>query len=425
MFRGWICAAGGAWPIALLFAGLLVNAFVIESVSAEYSVLAHHPWRLHGTLILVGAFLSFAVFSVALRLGNLEDAVALGVGTRAARVFQQLMVPGWAAAWFACVMWFAFYCLGLVVGRSHVVELGGASVPTFGVALVWLVMVAPAASMSLPMLARRSVLVVKVSLGAVIGLALSTAKYVPDALDELREGGPAEWVSLEPLLLLWAVPPLLLAEPLVREFRSNRRILVTIMVAGIVLPILITVLAGDFTLAGARALGPRYTRRPSYLAYAFSRPEQLGWAKVLVLSFTLLTASRFAANIFVGSLPGGRSVGRCFGATALLMAMSFGLRAVSWEYSAWQYLAIPFAPLAGVLAGTLAVPSTPDAQPQRLSLLAWVAGCVTTCLPIFTAQYPDPFGIWPVWIVSGWLVSLVGTYLARRRGLRGDRRVQV
>ncbi len=180
---------------------------------------------------------------------------------------------------------------------------------------------------------------------------------------------------------------------------------------GIALPLVFGVLAALLKTAGGTMLGVIHTKYPSYLSYVLARPLKLGWVKMLVMTLTLLTASRLAVQVCAGVIPGRRSWPKAFGVTALLMAVSFALGDVGWGYRVWQMAAIPFAPLAGVLGGTYLAGG--GSRGQSWSLAAWLAGCLMTSLPMLTAEYASYSGIWPAWVILGWLVSFGGTCLAR------------
>lgn len=404
-------------PIAMFFGGLIVNAGLLEIICTNYDLLAR-PWLLLPTLLVYVGFLCLAVLYVPSRCGGWEQAVERCIGARAAWVMRRVIVPAWAFAWFAYLTLTALYCLDLVLYHYGKAPRGAQSIPqTLPLALARLVMIAPAASASLPALARWSVFLTKVSFAGAFGLALSTAEYVPDVIVRLQSYEFEPRSFLEVQLLLWVVPPLLLSSSLVSEHGSDRRALFKIMIVGIAVPMLFATLAALSTVAGTSELGNLYRKYPGYIRYAYGRPERIGWVKVLLLTFTLLTAARFAAHLWVRYCVREPTIRAAIAVTAVMLLTTFGFQEITWSYCAWQYAAMPFAPLTGVLCGAYVVSGadlTLDSQGQRWLLLAWIAGCVTTSIPRWSAEYPDYAGIWPAWVLLGWLVSFGAAYLILR-----------
>ena len=410
-----------AWCVALFGAGVILNLSLLESVSPDYSLIAHPAW-LFTAISLCALFLCFAVVLLPAKLiygsgSTFAQTVEQCIGARAAWVFLKLVVTVWAAGWFSSICWYAVFGIERAIDHApsiHWAPFGERSMlRTMGIAFFWLLMIAPAARVSMAELARWSVWLSKVSFCAVIGLLLSAATFFPQAMDRL-EGDELKWrylLGLEPSLLLWAVPPLFLGVPLMAGHLTTRRGKIIVFGLGIALPLVFGILAVLLTTAGATMLGIVHTKYPSYIAYVLARPYKLGWVKMLVMTFTLLTASRLAAHVCAEALPGRRSWAKAIAVTALLLAGSFALWEVPWGYRVWQLAAIPFAPLAGVLGGTYLAGWSP--RGQAWSALAWLAGCLVTCLPMFTAEYPSYSGIWPAWVFFGWLVSFSGTYFAR------------
>ena len=96
------------------------------------------------------------------------------IGTRAAWVFQKLVVTVWAAGWFSSICWYAVYGIEQAIYRAP---------PLHGERSI-----APAARVSMAELARWSVWLTKVSFCAVIGLLLSAATFLPQVMDRLNGG---------------------------------------------------------------------------------------------------------------------------------------------------------------------------------------------------------------------------------------------
>ena len=410
----------GVWPVAMLYAGLVVNAGLLEYVGMDYN-LAAHPVRLSLTLLLYVFFLCVGVFYIPVRLGNLngssfEHVVKWCVGDKAAWVFQRFIVPVWAIAWFAYVSFFAMLCMELAFFYRDSSQPGPGIARNILIAVVWFALIAPAAGAPLPQLARSSVFVAKVSFAVVLGLAVSSAKYVPNTVAWINYEVPAPMLPLESHLLFWAVAPVLLAGHFVHGYGSNRRAMTKVMIVGIAIPLAFAAFAAVSTTAVDAGVDMRFRWMPVYSSAVSSITHQLGWVKVLLLTFTLLTAARYAASLSVGSLCRERSLGAGAVITAILLAASFGMRAIDWRNYAWQYAAIPFAPLAGVLCGAFAVTRAPgfalDSRDQHLSVLAWIAGCITTCIPTWWTGYPAYSGMKPAWVLLGWTVSFTATYLA-------------
>lgn len=406
----------GVWAVAMLCAGVMLNLVLLDSLSWDYDLIAQPGW-LMAALGVGAGFLCFGVVGGPARLsrgfgGSFEQAVERSVGSRAAWMFQNVLVPVWALGWFAVLSWSASEAIGRAMSYSPSLRWESGALRTVGIAAIWFCMIMPAGRVPLAAVARWSVWVAKVSFGAVLGLMLSTAGLLPRAWERLADfeiEGRRVW-GLESHLLLWAVPPLLLCVPLIASVAKSRRALATVLGAGIVGPFSFATVAAMLTTAGATMLGVRHMKYPSYLGYAISRPEKLGWVKVLVLTFTLLTASRLVVNLCADRLPGARSWEKSVGVTAALLGMSFALREVEWGHRVWQVGAMPFAPLAGVLCARAW--SDTEVAP-RWGCLAWAAGCLVTLIPVWFAPYPRSTQVLPAWVIFGWVVSLTVTWLGR------------
>ena len=204
----------------MLGAGVILNLSLLESVSRDYFLIAHPAWLL-AAISLCALFLCWAVVLLPAKLiagsGNsFAQAVEESIGARAAWVFQNFVVTVWAAGWFSAISWYAVYGLQQALYRGPVPRSEWVMATTVGIALLWLLMVAPAARASLADMARWSVWLTKVSFCAIVGLLLSAAPFFPQAVEGL-DGREIPWrylVGLEPSLLLWTVPPLLLGVPL-------------------------------------------------------------------------------------------------------------------------------------------------------------------------------------------------------------------
>lgn len=358
----------------MLFAALLLNAALLRLLGWHYH-LAATPLSLASALIVTTIFLSGVLF---LSAGGFDQNILEVFGPRVIWVYHHLLVPVWAAAWFAAVSVTGIGCL-----ESAMLSRGPDAGRTVLIALAWVGLVAPVASLGLAQIAHTAVFLVKVSLAVIVGLALSSAAHVPDTLSWLQPGTPPLF-PLEVPLLLWLTPPLLVAAPFLTQCRDHQ---FRIMAAGIALPLAVAVLCAIITMAGAAGLQEGFGKIPEYLQYAFARPRQLGWLKVLLLTFTTLTAARFAANRLAAAmgLPTGWPGG--FGVTTVLVLLTLVLRGTPHIYDAWQYAAIPFAPLAAVAAGVhVAGRGSAIRFPSRWVLLAWIAGIVVTVWPVATSS---------------------------------------
>ena len=86
---------------ALLYAGLILNAGLLEMVGHYDSLLAHSV-RLCLVLLLYSAFLGLGVLYAPLRYsGTIEDMVRVYVGRTGEWLFSKLMTPVWLVAWFS------------------------------------------------------------------------------------------------------------------------------------------------------------------------------------------------------------------------------------------------------------------------------------------------------------------------------------
>ncbi|MBN8729169.1 MAG: hypothetical protein J0L64_01410 [Acidobacteria bacterium] len=292
------------WSAAALLAGVFLNALFLDFVATFYTNF-EYVWLLALRLTLYAAFLCFGVIYFPLQLGErfnggVDEGIAFALGNGMAWAVRNLLIPIWASVWFVTLASFATSTLdtALLTART-----GAAHWPNWRVLLsiIWLLLIAPAASGSLVRLAQSSLFVVKVSVVLIFGLALSTARYVPEAIERIREWeGSAP--SLEPALLFWVVPPLVACSPLIRTVLADRRTIRKVLMWGVAIPFLFAVWAALSTMAGASVLENGFRKIPLYSHYAGARFNKLGWVKLLLLTFTLLTASRLAANVVTHAL---------------------------------------------------------------------------------------------------------------------------
>jgi hypothetical protein len=410
----------GPWAVAALLAGVYLNVVFLDFLGANYSQVTN-VWLLAFKLSLYAAFLCFGVVYFPLRSGAKLDGgfyawIGAVMGDGVARAVRNLLIPIWASVWFASLASKATWTLYMTMVPSRP---GGEFSLCWRVlfSATWLLLITPAASGSLQRLAQSSVFVAKVSFALILGLALSSARYVPEAIERIR-GWEGPIPSLEPVLLFWAVPPLVACSPLILPIIGDRRKLSTIMILGIGLSLCFAVLAALFTMAGASAIEVGFQKAPYYSRYAAARFNKLGWVKLLLLTFTLLTASRLAANLVTHTIVrrGGLIAGVAVTAGLLVLADATALP--YWDTISWlTYISIPFAPLMGVLCGVHAAArgqATPAERVEHtLAVVAWLAGCAVASSPMWMpAEHGRQF--FEGRHLLGWLVSFLLTGLASR-----------
>ncbi len=408
---------GEAGLIAAMLSALILNAVLLQELGTHYALIVH-PFPLLLGLMTVAAFAGFSLVYVPARLAathdeEVEGLVRFYLGTHAAQLVWKVFTPIWAALWFALISSFGINCLEYSLFQRQAAEFGPALFRPMLPGLLWLALVIPWAAVPLARLPFLALLLFKVSLAAILGLMLSSVSYVPDALSWLRNGR-ANPLPLNASLVLWIAPPLLVCFPLFRPFRYDRRAIFKIVVIGVVLPVIFVVAAALITMAGAAEVNPRFRKGPLYLQYAAARPHQIGWAKILILSLTLLVPARFAANRFAAIICRQAGGLAAFGCTAFLIALTLALQHLYWESRAWQYAwqyaALPFPALAGVLTGVFL--ATGGSRPIKLSprtrallVAAWAIGVL---IPTTDQE------LTAVWVLCGWCGSAVLGYLVVR-----------
>lgn len=408
------------WSVAALLAGVFLNALFLDFVATFYTHF-ENVWLLALRLSLYSAFLCLAVLYFPLQLGmrfngGLDAGIGAAMGIGTAWAVRNLLIPIWASVWFVALASFATSTLytTLVPVRA---EAGYSHYWRVLFSAIWLLLIAPAASGPLGRLAQSSIFVVKVSSVLILGLALSTARYLPEAIEKIRawEGSVP---SLEPALLFWVVPPIVASSPLIRPLLDDRQKLRTVMLWGVAIPFCFAVWAALSTLAGASVIENGFRKVPLYSHYAGARFNKLGWVKLLLLTFTLLTASRFAANLAAHTLArrGGIAAGTAITAGLLLLQHTIDLS--YWDTISWlRYISIPFAPLTGVLCGVYAVKrieAAPAGLGERIcAIVAWLTGCAVASSPMWMpAEHERPFFLGNH--LLGWLAAFLLTWLTLR-----------
>jgi len=401
----------------MLYAGLMLNAAVLESVGFSYALIGNLT-RLCIVLLAYGAFLGFAIFYLPARLGaddgpRIEDLLRSCIGSWGAWLFAKILFPIWIFAWFCYNTAYATRCLDVAIFHAGWSEPGIARRAFIG--LIWLILIAPAAMQPFPKLAKFSVFTTKVSVALIFGLALSGRAF----FQTIASYPDTPWKSALPLeanVLLWMAPPLFFAGRITRDLKVSHRTLLSIIAFGITLPVLFTVLSGMLTLTGAEGIGQMHPMKfPSYLRYADFRQNQLGWVKILLLTFTFLAATRFAASLGVSILP-RRSKAWILATIALAIFIVMEGQGNWMIPGVWEYAAVPFIPLAGVLCAaylrTRGRPFAFSLAHRCAALLACVAGCVVAFVPAWSEPYGDPVGIKPAWVSLSWLVAFTFAWLS-------------
>jgi hypothetical protein len=409
----------------MLYAGIILNAALLQSVGNSVALVGKLT-RLSTVLVAYGAFLGAAIFYVPARLSAhngppIEDSLRSCIGSQGAWLFGKIVLPLWISAWFCYNTALALGCMD--ASLFHKDWSPPSLLRRAFIGLVWLILIAPAAKEPLPKLARFSMFTTKVSIAVILGLALSSRAWVSETIADYANSKWESAMPLEPLVLLWVAPPLLLAGRLTHDLKISKHATLSIIAIGIVIPVLFAVLSAILTIAGAEGIsGMHPMKLPSYLMYAYKRPDQMGWVKVLLMTFTLLAATRFAANLGVSVITRRPRLWIAAAFTTGIIALTWFVKGY-WIMRAWEYTAVPFVPLAGVLCaaylkarGHAFVFSLAH---QRLALLAWVTGCVITFVPTWSERYPDAAGLRPAWVILGWFVSFAATWLLTRTASHG------
>lgn len=407
----------------MLYAGLILNAVFLESVASSYT-LAGNLTRLSILSLVYGAFLGLAIFYVPARLSahnsaRIEDALQFCVGPQGSWIFGKIIFPAWIFAWFSYNTMVALSCMDASLFHKDW------SQPNFVrrafVGLIWLILIAPAAKEPFAKLAKFSIFTTKVSITVIFGLALSSRAWVFETMAGYADSKWEAAMPLETQVLLWAAPPLLFAGRLTQHPKITKQAILSIVAIGIMIPVLFAVLSGILTMAGAEGIsGIHPVKIPSYLNYAYKRPGQGGWVKLLVMVFTFVAATRFAANLGVSLVTRRPRLWVAAALTIIVVTLVNALSFMGGGYGdlimrGWQYTSAPFAPLAGVICAAYvktrnrALVFSPTHQ--QLAFLAWIAGCAITFAPTWSEQYPDAAGVRPAWIIAGWFVSFTATWL--------------
>ncbi|MEP7362907.1 MAG: hypothetical protein ABI972_06595 [Acidobacteriota bacterium] len=413
------------WAVSALLAGVFLNAALLRYEGMHYPNAAH-PWQLLLTTIVYSLFLCFGVCYFPLRLGNrsegsFDNIIQSVFGTTPAWVFKRVVIPVWAATWFAFLTTLGTSALGWSLTHPFPVDPPGWPPHPLLVHGIWFLMIGPIADASLPRLANSSVFVVKVSFAAILGLLLSSARFAPATIARIQGLDEMPGLTFESHVLIWAIPPLFVCANLIRPYVAARRTARIILIVGIALPLLFVLLSAIYTMAGAAAIDGRWAKVPEYAEYAGARFHKIGWVKLLVLTFTLLTAARLAVNAAVRSLTNRKSLVVGAIVTALLMGASFWTQNSVWAQLAWQYAAVPFAPLAGVLCGNYAAfgaaMPTLSSRDRAVTILSWISGCLVTCGPAFMGESHHSMAVHSAWVLLGWMSSFTAacTYLSMKK----------
>lgn len=371
--------------VAALYAALLLNAGLFHEIGI-WKKGSGEPWALGLMLAGVAGLLIWGAFlpSVAAET-SFDSRLAARFGRWPAFIIYRLLLPAWAVSWFAAQAKAAVTCLdGLFPGAP----------------IAWVAITALHPLQTAPFL-------MKVSLAAAIGLLLSTWPWLPAEWSRATEwpmapGAPATY------LLLWIVPALLLAG----HWRTKQPRKVAVY--GVAIPLVFSASFALITMLGAAGHSVGMSKLPLYLRYAGLRGQHEGWVKLLVLSFTLLAAARFA--VWTGSLVSNWP--RI--AVTLLFGIATWLGLGSWGHSpAWLVTALPFAPLAAVLV--VRSPISPMA-----GTAAWLTGWLIAWLPLasqdISAWLGDEGRQLPA-VLTGSLTAFALAHLASRWQRAGKMRV--
>ncbi len=355
-----------------------------------------HPWAFAFMLSLYAAVLCGAVLA-----HPDEGAIERAFGRWPAFVIRRLVIPAWVGVWFvSCVSMFVF-CLER--SWTQFERLFRPAEQVFA-SLICVVLVAPAIS-DLATLARTSVLPLKVSLGAVMGLAISAGHGIGPALERIESYGVAPssidpwlWFALDRPLMLMALPPLFLLGPAFAGPHRGRRVLLAVA-----LPVVLATVAAMVTVGGGTSLGvPR--KLASYYSYA-ALGRQYGWRKLFILSFTLFISMRLAAHWCAAGVPGAPGKVKHWAVVGTLVAVAY-FSDVGKLLGVWYWMGLPLIPLVGVLAACALRPaSTP---PWRVQL-AWLAGCLAAGMPYWLSERYSTYG----YGLLGFVVSFVAALVAR------------
>jgi hypothetical protein len=343
---------------AAVYAGLILNAGFLQ-------LALQTPWYAANVLTMVlgpllwGLFLLVAVYCVPARTGlGFRDLVDAALGPWAGAFIWWILVPVWVLNWFGYQT--MVFAAGMRIGLLREGEWWQyGSDNELAVHWPWLILTGLAALRPLSRLAEWAGLHVKLSLAILLAAPFAYRAEWPAAWERL--GAPSCCPGLPEMqkLPLWIAPALLFAGSF-----SGGKILLNGL-AGIVLPFILSVLAGFALFAGALSAGGNHSE---YLS-AF------GAGKMLVVVLTMVLAGRFCLAIVGEHLGEWRRWWTVFPVTAGMILWSWG----RWqEEFHWQEAASPFLPLAGVLSAAYLVRRefVFSRAEQAAAIAAWVGGCV-------------------------------------------------
>lgn len=230
---------------AALYAGLFLNVAFFQALVLERNT-AGDPLALLGALAVLAGMLVWGAYLPAARAPGqtLAELLTSRFGRWPAMAVCRVLLPAWAAAWFAENVTVAGSCLD--------------GLPLAALA-VWVGLTVLDPLPTAPFL-------VKVAVAATAGLLLSTWQWLPGQIDELAEYAASSdrfvWT-----LLLWAPPALLLAG----HFPTSHPLRVALF--GVALPLVAGAGLAIFTMAGASGHSIRLLKFPHYLGYAGLRPH--------------------------------------------------------------------------------------------------------------------------------------------------------
>jgi hypothetical protein len=398
--------------ICLLYSGFFLNAAFLQFAGDQYFLL-YSRTQFALVLLVASTLLIGGVFYAPARLGassglDLSGAVQLYLGRAVSLMVNRALVPLWACTLFLYIGMMATISLDVSLFHSERPSIQPGLWRGLLIGLFWFVVIVPGVKDSLTGLARTSPLLAKASLAAIVGLALSTSGWWGKFIDEVPSSPPEVPVVLGSVIMLWAAPALLLVGTFTRNTApptGQRSILLIGTVIG--LGLVFALVIGLFTLAGAAMTSVRFRKVPDYILYAYMRPHQLGWMKLLALCLTMILSARFLLNVVTRSLRSQPGWFLSAAVTGVLLGTAYAVPR-DMAQTLWTRAAIPFPALGAVLTAahlTRKGAQPPTATDRAAAASAWMLGCIVCTLPLWVKSIGDYYYVRMPWAIQSWLCS--------------------
>jgi len=408
--------------VAVLYATLFFNAALLELNSYQL-LTASQLGPFSVPVLLAAIFLGLGVFYVPARLGQPLGWLAEACLGRVAGGFvSRFLLPAWLLTWCGFVSELGVRCLRYSL-FPETPSFPNENPFLLGCALlIWFCVIVVASRASPTSFSQTAVLPLKLSVVVFVGLAISSRPWESNSLGWVVFSDSDPYVRLLNSIVLWGGPPILFVGnwlgPPPNEGRSYpASVVLESMALGVVLPVILAFLLGGLTVVGATGISNLYWKLPSYLGYAAARISHLGWVKLLLMTFTLLMAARFAANLAVMQVVRARNWATTSAVVAILtLPVIFLDSGLVW--GAWCVPATLFLPLAGVFTSAYLIRGadlTLPATARHVALCAWISGSAVACIPLGARWTPLLVVSEHSWPLAGWLTALLFMYAGRSK----------